>query len=143
MQNFIRLSEAVSLAFHSMGLLAGQEEGYLTTQDIASQLGVSAHHLHKVHQRLAKAGLIKSVRGPKGGISLHKPAAEIRLRDIYEAVEGPFQPSNCLLHHATCQRESCILGDMAGQVNDLIRYYFESVTVDQLADDKHSSLQHA
>lgn len=135
MQNLLRISDAVSLAFHTLWLLAEQESksGYLQTPDIAKRLAVSEHHLQKVHQRLAKAGFIRAIRGPKGGFCLNRPAREITLLEIFEAIDGPLEPSRCLLGRGQCQVENCLLGCLVDQVNQLVRSHFERITLDQLA----------
>lgn len=135
MQNLLRISDAVSLAFHTLWLLAEQEneEGYLSTPDIADKLAVSEHHLQKVHQRLTKAGFIRAVRGPKGGFCLNRPASEITLLEVFESIDGPMEPSRCLLGRAQCRMENCLLGCLVDQVNQLVRTHFERITLDQLA----------
>ncbi len=102
MSTILNFSDAVSLALHSMGIMAGKKDCFFRTGAIAKQLAVSEHHLQKVHQRLSKAGLLHSARGPKGGFSLNKPAEEITLLEIVEAIEGPFDPSPCFLNKSPC-----------------------------------------
>jgi len=132
MPPLLKISDAVSLAFHTMGVLADHKDVCLSTKEIAEQLLVSEHHLQKVHQRLAKMGLIRAVRGPKGGFQLNKAAEKITLLEIYEAVEGPLIPSQCFLGREKCAREHCVLGQMNDQVNVLVMNYFKKVTVDKL-----------
>lgn len=133
MQNLINFSEAVNLAFHTVGILAGSEETYVRTSTIAELLDVSEHHLQKVHQRLAKMGIVRAVRGPKGGFCLNKPANSITLLEIYEAMEGPLHPNRCLLGRPNCQRQNCLLGTMVDQVNAIVLANLRTITVDQLA----------
>ncbi|MEW6237409.1 MAG: Rrf2 family transcriptional regulator [Candidatus Omnitrophota bacterium] len=132
MPALLKISDAVSLAFHTMGVLAEHADACLSTKDIAEQLLVSEHHLQKVHQRLAKMGLIRAIRGPKGGFQLNKPAEKITLLEIYEAIDGPLTPSQCFLGRPKCSRENCILGQMNDQVNELVMNYFQKVTIDKL-----------
>jgi Rrf2 family protein len=87
---------------------------------MAEALGVSDAHLAKVMQRLARAGLVRSVRGPKGGFALGRPAEKTSLLEIYEAVEGPLTDSNCLLDRPVCDG-NCMLGGLLDTVNRLVR----------------------
>jgi len=56
---------------------------------IAASQDIPPLFLAKIFQALAKAGLVKSHRGAKGGFSLARPAKEITVKDVIEAVEGP------------------------------------------------------
>jgi len=133
MQNFLRISNAVSLAFHTMWLLAECEDKPLNTPDIAKTLKVSEHHLQKVHQRLAKAGFIQALRGPRGGFRLVRPANEITLLEVFEAIDGPFDPCHCMLGHTSCRVNNCILGDLLDRVNGLVYDHLRQFTIAQLA----------
>lgn len=134
MANLLRISDASALALHTVEVLARNPDRFVTAQDIAEQLDVSEHHLQKVHQRLSRAGVIRSARGPRGGVQLAKPPGEIRLMDIYETMEGRFDPDQCLLGRPTCARAGCILGNLSEQVNGLVKDYFSKTTVADLAE---------
>jgi len=47
-------------------------------------------------QRLTKLGLLRSIRGPGGGFLQARPPAQIKLLEVYEAVEGPLEPQDCV-----------------------------------------------
>lgn len=131
MSDLINISEAASLALHTMALLAARPGQNLVNQQIASELGVSGDHLAKVMQRLGKAGLVNSRRGPKGGFSLARPAGRISLKQVYEAIEGPLSDRPCLLGHPVCTGE-CILGGLISQVGQKTREYLENTKLSQL-----------
>ena len=133
MQNLLRISDAVSLAFHTLWLLAERADELHSTPDIAKTLAVSEHHLQKVHQRLTKAGFIRAVRGPKGGFCLNRPADEITLLEVFEAIDGVLDPCRCMLGRAQCRVECCLLGSLVEQVNSLVRTQFQKLTIAQLA----------
>ncbi len=105
-----RISDAASLAFHAMALLAAAPEVGHTVGHMAARLGVSETHLAKVMQRLARAGLVRSRRGPAGGFQLGRPAADIPLLDIHEGIEGPWRTQGCLLPRPVCDGRCCVLG---------------------------------
>lgn len=132
MSNVLRISEAASLALHSMVFLAANPDRLIPTREIASKLHVSEAHLSKVLQRLARVGLVKSIRGPKGGFTLGKPGDEIVLLDVYESIEGPFVPSKCLLGAPICGGEKCILGGLLETVDKQIREYLAETRLSEL-----------
>ncbi|HME71228.1 MAG TPA: Rrf2 family transcriptional regulator [Myxococcota bacterium] len=56
---------------------------------ISERQGIPARYLEQIFQRLRRARLVQSKRGPGGGYTLARRPAEITLRDIVEAIEGP------------------------------------------------------
>ena len=86
--------------------LAQQDEGRVSMLSaIANVQDVPPRFLAKIFQALAKAGLVKSHRGAKGGFSLARSAAEITIKDVIEAIEGPIHLNLCLLSEGECSRE--------------------------------------
>ncbi len=134
MSNLVRISEAASLGLHTMALLAGQNQQRRTNQEIAEALQASSHHLAKVMQRLVRAGLVDSAVGPQGGFRLARPAQDVRLLDIYEAIEGPLGAAACLLGKPICRGTDCVLGELVEKVNRQIRSYLADTTLATLAE---------
>ena len=135
MTRLVNISEAASLALHGMVLLAGGGQRRFTNQEMASRLNASGHHLAKVMQRLVKVGLVDSVCGPQGGFLLGRPAEQITLLRIYEAVEGPLEAEGCLLPDAICQGGVCVLGEVLQSIQEQLRDYLDKTTLDELAND--------
>jgi len=131
----LRISEAATLALHSMALLAARPGGLLATHEMATELRVSEAHLSKVLQRLSKAGLVAATRGPGGGFELAKEPGEISLLDVYETIDGPLGCDECLLGTPTCRGEACMLGDLIKSVNEQMRTYLSTT---RLADVRNA-----
>ncbi len=121
----LKVSDAANLAFHASTLLANAEAPR-SAGDLARFLAVSESHMAKVLQRLARAGLLRSHRGPSGGFELARPAKELTLLEIYEAIEGPFGEQGCLLSRPVCDGSCCILGGLLRSVHAQIRDYLEN-----------------
>lgn len=132
MSNLLRISDAASLGLHTMAYLANEPGRRVSTHEVAQALGVSENHLAKVRDRLVKAGLIEAVRGPGGGFRPTRPAGDITLLEVYEAVEGRLRPGACLLGKPLCSRGQCILGDLIGSVNKQVMDYLSGTTLDKL-----------
>jgi Rrf2 family protein len=58
--------------------------------------------LAKILQKLARASIVKSYRGVKGGFELARPPEEINLLEVIEAVQGPVAMNICALDEALC-----------------------------------------
>ncbi|MFZ5586377.1 MAG: RrF2 family transcriptional regulator [Thermodesulfobacteriota bacterium] len=132
MHHNLRISEAASLALHAMALLAGDERRSRPTREMAEVLKVSDHHLAKVMQRLGRAGLVESQRGPRGGFRLARRRATISLLEVYEAVEGPLPGPTCLLGRPACQGP-CALGGLLQKLGDDVKGYLARTTLGDLA----------
>ncbi len=122
MSTMLRISEAASLALHSMVVLAADPDELIKTRELASRLHVSEAHLSKVLQRLAKSGLVRSIRGPRGGFMLGKPPDEISLLDVYESIDGRLVPSGCLFNAPIWDGGKCILGGLLEVVEQTREY---------------------
>jgi Rrf2 family protein len=132
MTNVLKISEAASLAMHTMAYLARHPHNTVSTHDIAKAYGISENHLAKVRQRLGKAGLVKATRGPGGGLRLARSSSEITLFQVYKAIEGTFEPTGCLLKKPACDGTHCILGSMIDSINTQVRDYLSQTTLDKL-----------
>lgn len=124
----LRISEAASLALHASVIIAANPGQPVPAGSIAGLLGASEAHLAKVLQDLTKAGLVRSIRGPKGGFVLNRPAVEIALLDVFEAIEGPLNPSSCISLHkpSFCQGSACVLGGLTLSINNQVKQYLAS-----------------
>jgi Rrf2 family protein len=86
--------------------LAQQDNGKISMLSaIAKAQDVPPRFLAKIFQALAKAGIVRSHRGAKGGFSLARPAAEITIKDVIEAIEGPIYLNVCLVAPGECSRD--------------------------------------
>lgn len=128
MAELVRMSEATAIGIHAMLVLA--EAGQpLPASATAGNLAVSQAHLSKVLQSLTRVGLLEARRGPNGGYALAKPQDEIRLLDIYEALEGPLRRDGCLFAKPICRRRRCALGNTVAGVRSQIYTYLHDTTL--------------
>jgi Rrf2 family protein len=135
MADILKISDATALALHTMVHLAIDPNTQATTAEIAELFEVSKHHLAKVHQRLTKADLLRSYRGPAGGVGLAKDPAEITLLEIYEVMEGSMLCKPCLFGKDKCPRTDCVLGALLPDLALQVRDYFATTTLEKLAKD--------
>lgn len=83
-------------ALISLAHIVHKQNQCCSAREIATQYGMPMPLLMNVLKALNQAGLTRSERGPRGGYHLAKPAEEITLCDIVEAVNGPFTLVKCL-----------------------------------------------
>jgi len=133
MSNILKISEAASLAMHAAVLLADGSGAQKSTREIADLLRASEAHLSKVLQRLTKAGIVRSTRGPRGGFVLAKPAGDLTLLDVYESMEGSFEPAVCIFDAPVCNGGPCIFGGLLETVNRRFRDSLSGTALSDLA----------
>jgi Rrf2 family transcriptional regulator, nitric oxide-sensitive transcriptional repressor len=135
MNNILKISDAASLALHAMVIIGQREEKPESVKSISEMLGVSSNHLSKVLQKLVKAGLVTSMKGYGGGFFLVKKPEDVTFLEIYEAIDGKFSPTGCLLNKSTpCS--NCIMGNLIKSINKQAKDYFSGVTLADFANKK-------
>lgn len=86
----VKLSNKGRYAVRALFDIAFYNDGKPTqVKDIAERQGIPPRFLEQIFQDLKRANIVGSKRGPQGGYSLAKRAAEIRLGDVVRALEGP------------------------------------------------------
>jgi Rrf2 family protein len=109
--------------------LAAHEPGaVLHTGDIAAAQRIPGPRLAKVIHDLARADLVRTQRGHQGGVMLARPAAEITVRDVYEAVEGPIILCRCRQRVEPCADDGCDTHDFWHGVETLLNEELQTTT---------------
>lgn len=107
----------------------------VSTTELAAVYGVSATIVAKVLKKLARAGLVTSERGSRGGYRLARPPADVSLRAIVTALEGPISLTFCSSGTASgrCRtRPLCVASDAMRRLNHLVNGAFDAVSLDDI-----------
>lgn len=107
----------------------------VSTTELATVYGVSATIVAKVLKKLARAGLVSSERGSRGGYRLARPATDITLRDVVTALEGPIALTYCssATSSGRCRtRPFCAATEAMRRLNHLVNGAFEAVCLADL-----------
>lgn len=103
--------------------------------EIAAAEGLPESYLAKIFQDLAKEGIVRSHRGARGGFSLARPAEQITLKQIIEAIEGPIALNRCLASWEGCDlRDSCALYPVLARAQEQLLSILDGTTLKHLAD---------
>jgi len=108
----------------------------MLVSEIATREGLPESYLAKIFQELARNGIVRSHRGAGGGFALARPPADITLRQIVEAIEGPIALNTCLERGQAdaCERMAvCPLYPVLRQAQEQLLATLESTTLAQLA----------
>src|SRR5258708_6379691 len=108
--------------------------GTKQSAEIAERWAIPAPYLDQLLTALRKAGLVSSVRGPQGGHTLARAASNITVNEVFEALEGPLSPIDCLDDDTRCQfARACAIQDLWGEVQSTVEHVLSSVTIADLA----------
>ncbi len=130
-----RLNRLTDYAVVVMAQMALRDKATLTAGEIARDTGVPLPTVAKVLNALARDGLIVSQRGATGGYGLSRPAGEIAVADIIQAIEGPIALTACVdgsTNHCDVQ-DLCPMRGGWDKVNRAIRGALDSVTLADMA----------
>jgi len=113
--------------------LALHEEGPVLLKDIAQRQQISLQYLEHLITPLIAAGIIRSTRGPRGGVSLAKLPQEIRLSEVIQLLEGSITPVECVNSPEVCSRsDSCAVRDIWSELKKAMNGVLESITLQDL-----------
>jgi len=131
----MRLSHLADYAVVLMTAAARRPAGErLSATELSIDTGVPLPTAQKLMGQLAAAGLLSSSRGVTGGFSLSRPATEISLADIVEAVEGPIAMTVCSEGRSDCALDAhCRVKPHMGVVGDAVRGALGAVSLVELA----------
>ena len=130
-----RINRRTDYAVRVMLCLAKRPYGTrLSTQIIQDEMLTPRAFLQRIIADLSKVNLICTYPGPNGGVQLARPAAEVNLRHIWEAIEGPLLISECLEAPQDCPLNAgCPVRPRWGLLQTVIAQELESISLDQLA----------
>ncbi len=101
----MQLNQATDYAFRAVLHLASLPAGaVVSARELAEAQAIPPRFVLKIMHALTRAGLVESRRGPAGGFGLARPAAEISLLDVIEALEGPVAIHRCLAEREACNK---------------------------------------
>jgi len=104
----------------------------VSVSDIAKKEGISVQYLEQLLNKLKRKGLVKSIRGPKGGYVLARPPAKINAYDIVKVLDGEIELASCvsLLVEAKCgNKHRCPTKFLWNKLNAAIKDVLESATL--------------
>lgn len=132
----MKISTRIRYVTRALLDLALHERGKpVQLKDIALRQEISVGYLEHLIAPLVSGGIVQTIRGPKGGISLVRRPEEIRLSEIVTALEGEIVPVACVTNPEVCNRsEACVTRDIWAELKRAIEAVLESTTLRDLAE---------
>jgi Rrf2 family protein len=135
----LKINRQTDYAVRVVLALAKRGEGVrLSTAEIQREMLIPPALMVRIVAVLARENLVKTFPGRDGGLSLPRPAAEISLRDVVEALEGPILLSECLQAQGEddCPfRTNCPVRSKWGRVQVAMLREMDSITFAELAQE--------
>ena len=127
----LRLNRLTDYAVVVLAQMAAQPERLRTAQQIAQDTAVPLPTVAKILNALARASVITSLRGAAGGYRLARPAEQVSIFEVVQALEGPIALTACVDgSEDSCEVESlCPMRGNWERVNDAIRTALQGVTL--------------
>lgn len=118
-----------------LDLVLHEEKKPVLLKDIARRQQISPGYLEHLISPLIAAGILRSTRGPKGGISFARPPEEIKLSEVIQLLEGSIAPVECINDPDICHRSGlCAPRDIWNELKEAMNYVLESTTLKDLAE---------
>lgn len=118
-----------------LDLAAHTDQGPVRLKDIALRQEVSLQYLEHLVAPLIAAGLVSSIRGPRGGLALGKRADEIKMSEIVGILEGSTAPVECITNPDVCNRSAnCATRDLWTEMKDAIDGVMDSLTLADMVE---------
>lgn len=131
------LSRACEYGIQALLYLAMRpESSFVSIKEIAEKQNISFHFLGKTLQILTQRGLLVSYKGPHGGVSLAKPAKDITLAEIVEAIDGLDFLDQCVIGLGKCiDNQPCPLHFPWMKIKDEIIKMLTQTSLEYLAKE--------
>lgn len=129
------MSKSCIYAIRSVLLLALEEDRkFVSIKEISQILDIPFHYLTKILQSLSHSKIIKSIKGPHGGVGLKRKAASISIYDIITAMEGSDVFNQCTLGLADCnEQDPCALHFICYETKQTLMNNMKSKSIKDVA----------
>ncbi len=104
-------------------------------KDIAQRQQIPLQYLEHLTKPLIDGGIIRSIRGPKGGVLLAKSPEQIKLSEVIQLLEGSIAPVDCIDNPMICARSNfCVTRDIWDELKKAMNGVLASTTLQDLVE---------
>lgn len=114
-------------------IASGYPDQPISIRQISERQDVSVAYLEQILNKLRKAGLIRSVKGPGGGYLLNRKPEEISIASILNELEGPVAITSCLDPSEGCVRvDTCVTHLLWKALGEQIEAFLRTISLRDL-----------
>jgi Rrf2 family protein len=131
----MQFSASIEYAIHGLVYLAvSRSPNAVLLSAVARATAVPESYLRKVFQLMARAGLVASHRGVKGGFTLARGAAEISLADVVQAIDGALPTYTCMREKRKCtDTDLCLVSEIFAQARQRMEEVLGGTSIETVA----------
>ena len=119
------VTAVLDLAFH-------EEKGPVSLAAISDRQHISLSYLEQLFARLRRNGVVKSTRGPGGGYTLNRDAADISVSDVIVAVDENCQVAACDDKESCKGDYQCLTHDLWNELSNEIRSFLDGISLAEM-----------
>ncbi len=135
----LKMNKSTRFALYCIVELSRDADAVLSARHIADKYCISEHHVVKVLQQLTRAGLVRSIRGTKGGFQIAVDPKTVTMYDVVKITEPIVPKRGCSLLELDeeCSFDNiCRIGDVFAEIQEQAYYTLKSVTIATLIEPK-------
>jgi len=138
----VKLTSYTNYALRTLQMAAIRAPHLVRIDEVAQAHRINRAHLTKIVHQLAQAGYLETVRGPRGGLRLARPAGEIVVGDVVRLTEGPLDVVECFnADRNTCKlRGICQLSVKLQEATRAFMAVLDDLTIAQIAANRDDLL---
>ena len=128
-----KFSKSVEYALISLNHINKCDSDFpVSVRQISDKYNIPYDLLAKILQKLSKAKILFSVKGPKGGYKIKSKYKDLSLINFIEILEGPFGIASCLVDIDCNQMTNCNIINPLEKINSKIYQVFSDIKLNQL-----------
>ena len=129
----LRMSKLTDYGTVVLAHLARNESAHVSAAEVAAASGIALPTVSKLLKSLAKAELVHSTRGARGGYRLARQPHSISAAEVIDALEGPVSITECSASNSQCDYEhNCNVGNAWQRINIAIRRALDDISLADL-----------
>ncbi len=127
----MKISTRTRYGLRLLVYLAGENpDKLLQVKEIAKHESIPVKYLEQIIRPLKKAGMLKVVRGAKGGYFIGRRPENISVKEVFDVLENNSSLLDCLQNKNTCERKNiCSTFDFWNNFNNAVNEYLENVSI--------------
>ena len=106
-----------------------------STSQIAEEKDIPLSFLAKIIAQLSVAGLLQTMRGARGGVTLARSPQEVNLLEVIEAIDGPILVNECVNDSYDCSQHGCPMRNIWQETQADLVNRLKATTFDQFVAD--------